>query len=533
MPIFVPEPQVDAQAIQLPGAAPLSDSGLGSIAQGAGVAADQMRAAKTELDTKRNATRVFEAESQLGDAERGMRTSQQARRGSNAYGVTDDVASWWDAEPAKISANLENETQRALFAEAVARRREISLNGFSTHEANESNAAVNDATEARKVNAINYGAANFDDSTAVAQSRQDLIDSVGVQGRFNGLAPDEVEQLKLDALTKLHTNVIENMIDTDAAAAAAYFETNKREIAGSVHDAINTKLTTGRDVTAAQNAADDIWSRGLPEAKALAAAREETEGQTREHTLSLLRQQFSDQEQAVARERTAQIEAARARFSEDGIRGLTPTDIETLERVAPSELRAMRSTTPQAQVQTNWDVYYGLLDQARKEPVSFRDDLDVQMMRADLNQHELDVLTKIQQDMRDGVPSSAMTLTQMLSSFDAQIDKDERGLFERSVWQQVEDEQKRLNRKLSSDEMQRVIDTQLMEVTIPRSFWFDRSTPLFATTPEERAKMQVEFDAIPQAERAELEADLKAAGRDTSPEAVTAIYRAWLAQGNQ
>jgi hypothetical protein len=135
--------------------------------------------------------------------------------------------------------------------------------------------------------------------------------------------------------------------------------------------------------------------------------------------------------------------------------------------------------------------------------------------------------------MREGVPSSAMTLTQMLGSFDEQVDKDERGLFDRAVWTAVEDEQKRLNRKLTGDEMRKVIDTQMMEVRIPRSWWFDRTAPLYATTPEERQKMQVEYDAIPQADRSELEADLKSAGRDTSPETVVAVYRAWLTQGNQ
>lgn len=533
MPLIIPAPQVEQTALQLPGAPQLSDNGLGAIAQGSGVAADQLRAQEIEQQKKRDATRVFEAESRLADAEREMRTAQQQRRGSNAYGVTDDVSSWWETEGAKISADLENETQRTLFAEALARRREISLNHFALHEANESNAAVNDATEARKVNAINYGAANFNDPEAVAQARTDILDAIGVQGRFNGIPPDQLEQMRVDALTKLHSNVIENMVDADPAAASAYFQANKDEIAGSVHDALRNKITATKDLVAAQRLADDIWSRGLSETEALAAVRKEAEGQTREHALALLRQQFNDQEAAVKRRQQATVEEARAAFNAGGIRALTPSQIATLERVAPSELRAMRSTTPQEQVQTNWDVYYGIIDMARKSPVEFRDDLDLYMLRADLNQVELDRLLKMQQDYRDNVPSSAMTLTQLLSSFNENVDKEQRGLFEREVWAAVEDEQKRLNRKLSGDEMRAIIDRQLMEVTIPRSWWFDRTAPLFSLTPEERAKMQVEYDAIPAADREELERDLKALGREASREAVVAVYRQFIAQGNR
>jgi hypothetical protein len=543
MAIIIPEPQVEQQTLSLPGAQQLGDAGLGSIAKGTAVAADQMRGAEIERMKKRNATRVFEAESVLNDMERDMRTQQLARKGSRAYGVTDEVGSWWETEPAKISAKLENETQKTLFAEAVARRRESSLNGFSAHESSESHAAANDATEARKVNAINYGAANFKDQNAVNQARTDIEDAIKVQRAFNGLPPDQVEAMRIDALTKLHTNVFENMLDDGLDGperATAYFEANKAEIAGSVHDSLKTKLQTGRDLTGAQKSADDIWSRGLSETDALAAARKENEGQQREHALSLLRQQYADREQAITASRKAGLDAARSRFHNGDGKGktnlaaLTPSDLELLGTHFPGELAAMRSTTPQDQVNTDWDTYELVLEHARANPTDFRDNTDILLYRAKLNSIELGQLQKLQQDMRDGVPSSVMTLEQMISGYIKDgVDEDYALDFRRDVWAEANAEQQRLGRKLSGDEMQAVVDKQLIAIRVPDSgwAWLDSTLPRYQVSDAEEASL---YDAIPEDVRQEAEDDLKAAGRAPTKSNVVALYNVWLdKQGNK
>lgn len=516
MAITIPQQSVELQPLSLPGAAPLSDNGLGGLAHGLGVAADQMRAAQVEIDKKRNATRVFEAESRLADSERQMRTEQQARKGSDAYGVTDDVASWWETEPAKLSADLENETQRTLFAEAAARRREISLNAFSTHEANESNAAVNDATEARKVNAINYGAENFDDPAAVSQARNDLVESVAVQARFNGIPPDKAEAMRIDALTKLHSNVIENMAEGDPAAASAYFIAHKGEIAGSVHDALTAKLKAAKDITGAQRSADSIWARGLDETAALAAARKETEGQEREHTVALLKAQFAEQQAAVAEQQKVGVEGARGAFAQGGIRALSPSQVDLMERVSPSELRFMRGQTPQDQVQTNWDVYEKAVDSARANPVAFRDTFDPMTLRGDLNQAELDTLTKIKKDLSDNVPSSVLTVSALISTYmpekdsESEVEKQQRGLFQRAASEAIEDEQKRLNRKLSQDEMTAIIDKKLIATTVSSPwYWRNNVKPRFAMKPEDYTSA---WNDIDEGTRTKIEARFREQG---------------------
>lgn len=522
MPLII-APQVDEAPLSLPGAAPLGDSGLGSVAQGASQAAGAMREVADEMQRKRDATRVFEAESRLADEERKMREINQARRGTNAYGVTDDAASWWESEPAKLSAGLENDVQRELFAESVARRREISLNAFSNHEARESDAAANDAAEARKANAVNYGAANFDDPAAIEQARTDILGALSTQRAFQGLPPEAAEAAKLDALTKLHANVIENMADSNPQAANAYLDKQiaAGEIAGSVIDGLRSKIDTGRDLETAQQLADNIWARGLTREAALTAARKEAPlGQARQHTLSLLGQQYDEQDAAVNRQRADTLASARAAFDEPGgIRNLTAGQIDVLKKYYPGEYDRMTSTTPQEQVKTDWDTYELLLEHARKNPTNFRTETDLLLYATKLNQRDLDRLTKIQQDMRDNVPSSAMTMEQLLSNVTGDMDDEEKIAFRNSTWTAMEDEFKRLGRKLSGDEMRAIVDSQLIDVVVDRDILWDDTKPRFAMTPADYNDAWFSMD---EASRTKIEAAFREKGYIAGPEPTVA-----------
>jgi hypothetical protein len=279
--------------------------------------------------------------------------------------------------------------------------------------------------------------------------------------------------------------------------------------------------------------ADRAWAQGLPETQALDWVRKNSEGQEREHALSLLRAQFNDQEAAKTRYEQDEQENARAAFNDGGLAALTPRMISVLERTSPGELRWMRSQTPQDRVATNWDVYQGLVDLARQSPNEFRDNTNLAMFRGDLNQAELTRLQVIQEDLRKGIPSSPLTLNQIVANYTADLDKAQQGKLENDVTVIVEDLQKRLGRKLTNEEMQGVVEQRMMEVSVPDAgwFWFDAKKPLYELTDDET--VAVAYEAIPSEVRTEAEADLKASGREPSPANVVALYRLFLEQGNQ
>jgi hypothetical protein len=537
MPIVIPSEQsVELQPLGLPSNAPeLGDSGLGAITAGLDVASDQMRAAQIEIQRKRNATKLFEAEVALDDLYRPIETQMRQRRGSASFGVTDGMSAWWEAEPHKIMDSLENEAQRELFAESIARRRAVSLDSFSEFEANETHNGLNQAADAAITSAINMGAAGYNNPETRDLARETILERVQAQSTINGWSAPERDQARESATTKLHQQVIENMIDDDPAAAGEYFEANKGEIAGSVWDTLRGNIETGNTVAAAQTLADDIWSRGLIRTEALAAARSEAEGQKREQALTLLRQQYQEEDQAIDDHRAGVVHGAWETFNEGGLAALSASQIAELQRVDPQTLTAMnaRNWTPQDAIVTNWDVYYGTLDFAKADRAGFAD-LDLRHLQGDLNAREYTVLQDMQADILEDRASPTATLTQILNEVPWESsDREREGLFDRKVREAVAAEQRRQARELSESEIRDIVDRQLIEVRIPRAWWRDKSTQLFEVTPEERENMILEYDAIPPGDRDELEADLIAAGQEASPELVVRVYREWLRQGNQ
>jgi hypothetical protein len=527
MPLNVPtEQDVQQGTLSLPRAQQLGDEGLGTIAQGAGVAADAMRASQIDLVRKRNAALVIENDTAIDDLYRQQRQSAMQQRGSAAHEVTKRISDWWESEPAKLMANLENSTQRELFSESVRRRRSASLDEFSNFEAQETTRGAVQASQSGLENAIDMGAASYSNPASLELAREEITKNLSVLSAMQSWTEADYSNARTGAFTKLHTNVIENMIDDDPAAASEYFSTHKGEIAGSVHDAITSKLKSGADIRVAQNAADDIWNRGLNETAALAAARKELEGTAREQAVSLLRQQYSEQKAGVAQFRKARLDSARSAFDEGGIRALTPGMIEVLREDSPGELRMMRESKPQDQVPTNWDVYDGLTRMAREQRTEFADDVDLQMHVADLNSRELSELQKLQSDIREGRASPTATLTQMLGEVEWG-DREQKGQFDRAVREAILVEQSSTGTPPDQFRMREIINDQLTQVVIPRWFWFDREVPRFEATAEE-------FEAIPQADRDEVSVDFrKERGRAPTNAEVVRTYNRWAVAQQQ
>ena len=531
MPITVPTEQTAvAQPLSLPGAARADTTG-------AAVAAGALRdVASAGLDIaafqqrRRNATKVFEAEVALDDAFRPVQQSARERRGSSAFGVTQDIQSWWEDAPSKITDTLENDTQRQLFQETVARRRSASLDSFSEFESREMNAGLNAAADASIATAINMGAAGFDNEATRNEAKSILVQRVVAKAVLNGFPADGpvTQAAKLEATTKLHQQVIENMVDVNPKGARDYFDANKNEIAGSVWDSLDNKINTANDIGSAQKLADTIWARGLSREDALSAARKESEGPVRESTLTLLRQQYAEKEQDIQKYQGERVDAAWAAFNQGGLAGLTPSMVADLQSFSPTTLETMRTRqwTPQDKVITDWPTFDQLREMARVDRSAFAD-TDLRQYGGKLNGRELAVLQKAQEDMRQERISPTATLEQMLGEVKwGKSDREEQGLFERRVREAVAGERYQKARELTNEETRQVIDRQLMEITVPRRWWFDKKVPLFEATADQRAAAIIEVDAIPQADRAQIEEALRNHGQPVTDENIVRLFRA-------
>jgi len=525
MPLLVPsEQQVAEASLQLPGAVALGDNGLGAVAQGASAAAQEFRAQQMEIERRVNAAKVLAARREVSQAWADQRSRERDNQGIAARGAPARVDSWWESEPAKIEATLDNSAQRDMFHEYVESQRAASYSEFSDFEQRETTAGLVNEAEATIDVGIEHAIAGHDNPEALALARAEVDDGLATLALFDPRQQSEAarERARLAAYTKLHQQTIENMIDADPARALEYYNRFLPEIAPSARDALKARIDSGADIRVAQQAADDIWARGLSETEALTAARKEVEGSDREHTLALLRQQYAEQEAAIAEADKARLEAIRSTQLEGGYSALTPAQVDFMQRKSPGELERMRSTSPQDQVPTNWDVYDGLLELSRKERTLFLD-VDLQQHIHELNLRQLDELSKIQADMAAGRASPTATLTQIIDEIEFD-DREQKGRFSNAVREAILLEQHTTGAPPSEIRMRELTREQLTNIRIPRWYWTDRDVPTFEL-------VQEQVQNIPEAERAIISDALRRRGLPATDAAVLRLYNAGQQQG--
>lgn len=535
MAITIPAgPTQTVSAIRLPNAPQLSDSGLGAISRGIGQATDVLAEVQLRMQRERDTTRTFEAEVALDDAYRKKEAEFRERRGTAAFGIQDDATKWWESEPAKLAGEFtENETQRELFERAVAKRRGASLDALAAYESRERFTARNTAADAAVASQMSFAAQNFDSPSAVTAARSDIREKVAVKAYLNGWDKNLTEAAQREAMTNLHRQVLENMVDARPQAARQYLEAVKGEIDGTVWNELNKTVKLGDDLVQAQKLADDIWSKGLRSTAAYDAARKGAEGDVREKALTLLRTRQQEQEAVVDDAKQRAVDRAVAAFNDGGLGGLTPSMESDLQRFSPQTLSALRARawTPQDKVATNWETFDGLKQQIASASEGALGRMEFSAFLDKLNSVELDTLTKLRDARIKGFPNNISTSEQILSEAHDVMgwtgeDAETRGLFDRRAREAFDAEQRTTGKELTDDRKREIVDKLLLKGTVPVNWWKDRSAQFFEVrgTQDEPA---FQLD-VPKDIRGQIETALKA--RNTKPDEATVqkYYRAYL-----
>lgn len=535
MPITVPQgPQQRVAPVRLPSAPRLSDSGLGTLAQGVGQAVDVLADAQLKLQRERDATRVFEAEVALDEAYRKKEAEFRERRGTAAFGIQDDATAWWEAEPAKLAGEFtENETQRQLFERAVLKRRGASLDALAQYESRERFTARNTAADAAVASQMSFAAQNFDSPSAVSAARDDIREKIAVKAYLNGWDKNVTEAAQREAMTTLHRQVLENMVDANPATARKYLDAVKGEIDGAVWNELNKTVKLGDDLVQAQKLADDIWNKGLRKSAAFDAARKGAEGEVRERALTLLRQRDAEQEALINDAKQAAVDRAVAAFNDGGLGALTPSMQSELQRLAPETLTALRNRawTPQDKVATDWATYEGLKSQVMAASADSLRRMEFSAFLDKLNSTELDALTKLRDARIQGLPNNVTTTEQILSEAHNTMgwtskDAETRGLFDRKAREAFSAEQRATGKELTDERKRQIVDRLLIQGSVPRNWWTDRSAQFFEVrgTEDEQA-FQID---VPKQMRKQIEAALKQRNAKVDEATIQKYYRAYL-----
>lgn len=535
MAITIPRgPQQTIAPIRLPSAPNLADGGQQALARGLGQAVDVLGDVQLKMQRERDATRIFEAEVALDDAYRKQEAQFRERRGTAAFGIQDDATAWWESEPSKIAAQFtENQAQQLLFERAVSKRRGASLDALAQYESRERFTARNTAADAAVASQVSFAAQNFDSPSAVTAARDDIREKIAVKAYLNGWDKNMTQAAQREAMTNLHRQVLENMVDAKPAEARRYLEAVKGEIDGTVWDQLNKAVKLGDDTLRAQQVADDIWNRGLRNTDAFDAARKESEGDVRERALTLLRQRQQERDAMVDDAKAAAVDRAVAAFNDGGLGALTPSMQADLQRLSPQTLSALRARawTPQDKVATDWQTFDGLKQQIAAASASALGRMEFSAFLDKLNSTELDALTKLRDARVKGLPNNVSTSEQILSEAHDTMgwtskDAETRGLFDRRAREAFEHEQRATGKELTDERKRQIVDRLLIQGTVPRNWWLDRSAQFFEVrgTQDEQA-FQID---VPKEMRKQIETALKARNVKPDDATVQKYYRAYL-----
>ncbi|MET0657599.1 MAG: hypothetical protein ABW110_05510 [Steroidobacteraceae bacterium] len=540
MAIIVPSatPQETLAPLRLPGAPNLANNGLRTTAQNLNQTVDVLSNVSLRMQRERDTTRVFEADVLLDEAWRPKETEFKDRRGTRAFGIQDDASKWWDAEPSKIEAGLENEAQRTAFRNSVARRRGASLDSMAQFEAGERTQARSSAVTAAIATQTSFAAQNFSSPSAVTAARDDIREKVAVQAYLNGWDKNVTEAAQREAMTNLHRQVLENMVDVNPDSARKYLDAVKGEIDGTVWDGLSKTVKLGDELQQAQKLADQIWTSGLRDTAAYDAARKQGEGEVRERALTLLRTRQTEQDKLQNDAKQATVDRAIAAFNDRGLAGLTPSMMTDLQRLSPQTLAALRNRawTPQDKVVTDWATYEGLKAQIASASVDDLKRMEFSGSLDKLNAMELDALTKLRDSRIKGLPDNVATTQQLLGEAHAQMgwtsdDAERRGLFDRRAREAIDAEQRVTGKDLTDERKRTIIDQLLIQGSVPRNWWLDRSAQFFEVQgTENEPKFQID---IPDDMRTQIEEALTRRNVEVTDENLQKYYRAFLDRQGQ
>jgi hypothetical protein len=511
----------------------VADVHPGNSALRVGQALDETGAIATEaavrLQERQNADAVFKAEADLKDQYLQFEQGVRQRRGTQAWGVTNDATQWWDKNTKAISDNLQNDRQRNIFMHSASTLRSSSLTSISQYENEQQHASVEDSARASMTGSINIAAANPTDPTILAQSKSDILKRTQVLSHINGWSPERYEVEQGNNVTALHKQVIQAQIDTRPDLARAYFNANKDQINGADRDDIDKQIKAGTIRQIGQQASDQIMGMGLSESQALAKAREKYTGEQQDEVVRRVKERFADIDMTRERAQTDAADKAWQIWAQNKTLSAVPTSLlngmDGRMRDALEKEDAAHASG--ADIRTDWSKFYDLRQMAATAPGDFAK-TDIRQLFPQLNPAQREQLIDLQNQVKGAGSADVQTLNEQLSRAHELLnwsgsDGQKKGQFDSAALTAIDAAQhSNGGRKLTYDDRQKIIDRMMVTGSYPGGNWFSSDRFYQVSGTENEAKFSPK---IPDDERTKIEAALTRAKRPVTDEAVMELYK--------
>lgn len=421
---------------------------------------------QTEMQERQNADKVFRAETALKTDYLAFEDSARKRRGQDAWGVAKDASDWWDKKTSEHADTLENPRQQAIFKHQMAGLRVGSLDKMSAYEAEQRHASLVDSANATITSSINLAAANPD---AMPQARTDILNRVNVVAGINGWSAEMSTAKQAEALTNLHTQVLQNLGNENPAQAKAYYEANKAEINGSARDPIEKMLKIAGVKSTAQKAADAVLAMDMPEAEALATIRKQYDGEEEAAAVLEVKTRYEERNKMRESGQKAAADQGWDVYAKTGkISAIPATVINAMDGKDVLALRDRAEKDAEGKpIKTDFAVYYDLSRQAMDNPAAFQR-VDLRRYSAVMAEADLKQLAGMQKTISQDAGKGVAEVGTQLSVAHNRLgwgdsDRDKKGAFDNAVLNQLDAQRASTGKEPTYKERQDVIDRMMID----------------------------------------------------------------------
>ena len=221
-------------------------SGLAKVGQAMQQVGETGLNIATDILSRRNKAAADEAYTQvvrstntfLNDPENGQ---YKKRIGKDSAGFSQDTETFFRDQLQGVGKDLPEQYQIALN-QRLDRYYETTMGNVSRYEVAQVGKYEDQVYSARLETTISDAASNYTSMASVSGARSEGLQAIIEHGAQRKWSKEQTDLEKEKFLTNMHVGVIGNLMEQNPDTAKKYFEANREEINGTVHDKLTKAL---------------------------------------------------------------------------------------------------------------------------------------------------------------------------------------------------------------------------------------------------------------------------------------------------
>lgn len=483
-----------------------------------------------QVQHQANLEKVQAAQAAYGEQTLGWLNEAKSNRvGHKAEGVTKEFSAWHAKTASDIEAGLDNDAQKRAFRAVAQRAALASKSEVAGFELGERKKAATAAYNAANTNAVNV-ASTAASPQLLALQRENILNSVAAFAAAQGFDEEQTKAEQEKWTSALHLQRMQNLVGKDAEGARQYFEANKHEISGTMHEQADKLLKTGELKDGSLKLQFELSK--LP---SLSAQTKELDQRFKENKITA---EMRDATLTRLEHANAQRKAQQAEWEGNLLGAAQDFKLKnpgaTVMDLPPQLYNGLKNSGKLVQAVSIFErgdksdptTMLDLHELARTDPDEFRK-TNLRTYIGRLSTSDLEQFSKMQKD--PGALKEAGTLGEQLSDMHDQMrwgvsDKEKKGTFDKAVRDEIDSEQKRVGKALTYEERAKVIERMAIKGSLEGKWFSGRQYFQVQGTPDaEKFKPE-----ISKADRAAIDDRFfKANKRNPTEKERLEIYRKW------